>query len=266
MSVFANSVTVELENDMLYGSDNKYTHGTKITYEYNDLNWSIAQNMYTPSDLDIDTPLTNDRPYAGILYVSLSGTKQWDWVNDTYHDLEIAVGTSGKSSGAGGTQKLIHEWTDSREPMGWDYQTEDKLLLQINGKINGEMFSTKHLNSRAYIGAEYGTIFANSGIGLNLTGGYNVPHNIDKPIMSKEENFSFYVFGDYYYRNIFWNKLLESEYTDVEYEHFILDLRAGIGVIYKGVELRYTQTHRSKEFTTQEEEAKFGTLTIKIDI
>lgn len=265
IQVLGNSVSVEFENDGFYSTDQHYTHGTRLTYEYNDLYWSLGQNMYTPNDISVDQPITNDRPYAGSLYVSLNGTKYWEDRN-IYHNLEVAVGTVGDYSFGDSTQRGIHKLTGSREPMGWEYQTDDMLLLQAAMDLFGENFSTKYVNSRTYLSGDVGTIRAHLGFGLNIMAGYNIPKALNKPISSKTSNFSFYVFGDALERHIFYNKLLESDYTNIKKENAVLDIRAGVGVIYKKTELSYTYTFRSKEFWEQEDPAEFGSIFIKVEL
>ena len=66
----ASYLTIQIDNDALYKTDDHYTHGTKITYENNDIKWSIAQEIYTPVNFFIDIPDSYDRPYAGLLYGS----------------------------------------------------------------------------------------------------------------------------------------------------------------------------------------------------
>ncbi len=262
-TLLGNSISLEIENDLLFDTDQRYTHGTRITYEYNDLYWSLGQNLYTPSDITIDKPITNDRPYAGSLYVSLNGTKYWE-NRDIYHKLELAVGTVGEYSYAGTTQTAIHKWSGSTTPMGWDYQTDDMILLQAGIDLFGEIFTTKYINARAYVSGDVGTIKSHIGFGANIMAGYNIPQSLNKPIASKKGDFSLFVFTDALERHVFYNKLLESDYTHIKQENAVLDIRTGVGVIYKNTEIRYAYCFRSKEFWEQVSPSEFGSIFIKI--
>ena len=265
LSIFANSVTVELENDILYKTDQRYTHGTKITYEYNDLFWSIGQNIYTPTDITSETAITNDRPYSGTLYMSLKGTKQWE-DRDIFHQLELTIGVAGGPSLAEETQILMHEAFDAREPMGWEYQVDDMLLLQGSLKVFGEVLTTKYLNLRVFVGGDLGTVITRGGFGGNIIAGYNIPHNLHKPIISKRSNFSLYAFGEAFEQHVFFNKLLESDYTDITTVDSVLNIRAGVGISYKGVDLRYAYVIRTREFVEQVDSSKYGSIYVKFDI
>lgn len=263
---FGESIVVELENDLLYKSDEKYTHGTRITYGRDGFSYAFGQNLYTPSDLEVSSPITNERAYAGIMYFGIIETREYNFDLDTFHQVELAVGVVGENSLAEGAQKLVHDWTDSDEPMGWDYQVEESFLFQLNGRIHTDLYSSKYLNCRLYSSVELGTVFGNMGGGANCILGYNVPRILNKPIMSKECNFSVYWFGDFHQRHIWWNNILNSDYTDVEQVDNVLDIRYGIGVSYKAIELRYTQCDRTKEFEEQETDSSFGSVFIKVGL
>jgi len=262
--IFAESVTVEFENDLLYHTDKMYTHGTRITYEYNSLNWSLGQNVYTPTDISSDIPITNDRPYAGTLYVSLGGTKYnvLD-MKDVFYQLEIAVGVVGKYSYANSTQNLIHRLTDSAPPNGWDYQTDNNLLIQTHFKFYGRMLSTTYISCGFYVFNDVGTVIADVGLGGNIMIGYNIPLILNKPITSKYSNFSIYTFVDGLEKHVFYNTLLDSKYTDITTVKFVRDIRSGVGLQYKNIELRYSCCVKTKEFKEQEDPVKFGSILFK---
>ncbi|WP_332057928.1 lipid A-modifier LpxR family protein [Vibrio taketomensis] len=76
-----------LDNDGLFGTDYDYTSGIFLGYTSGSLSKShrlealslsssstdkwefvLGQKMYTPEDIYADTPIANDRPYAGILF------------------------------------------------------------------------------------------------------------------------------------------------------------------------------------------------------
>lgn len=270
LNLFADSVMIEFENDVLYDTDAYYTHGTRITYEHNELFWSIGQNMYTPTDITVPTPLTNDRPYAGILYVALNGTKYWkepyynpETKRGMFHQLEVAVGVSGQYSGSEEAQILFHKLIDAPEPMGWDYQTPDRFLLQVDGKLFAEVYKNKFINTALYYGFEAGTIFGNCGFGADIIAGYNIPRSIHKPMISELKELSIYGFMDVQDKFVYWNKLLESDYTDITPTHDFVDLRIGIGVTYEYFTIQCAKCTRTEEFEEQLDPPTFGSLMLK---
>lgn len=98
--------------------------------------FSLAQTMYTPSDIVDPVLQVNDRPYAGMLYGSL-------YVNTLRHraqySSELQVGATGPASGSEGTQSLAHwTWsTVSAKPRGWGNQLRTKPQV---GLVNTYMY------------------------------------------------------------------------------------------------------------------------------
>jgi len=267
-----NSIIVELENDIFTGSDKRYTHGTRITYEHNDLYWSIGQNIYTPEDITLEVPAVDDRPYAGVLYLSLHGTKFTEDGRTTsgyskrFHQLNVSIGIVGDYSLADKTQIFVHSLIDSREPKGWDYQVDDMFLLQADFKLHEDMLRTRYFNSTIYMAGEIGTIKSYTGIGGTLLAGYNIPRIINQPIASKVSDYSLFVFTDLLGKNVFYNHLLESDHTDIIREEMVLEARGGVGIAYKYLEFRFTYTYRSEEFKEQNSPTEFGGLFFKYSL
>ena len=269
-NLLAKSIQIEMENDVFSGGDRYYTHGTRITYEEDQLQWFLQQNIYTPQDISIDTPIINDRPYAGLLCVGLRGTKQWYFneyeIRRIYHQLEMSVGVVGKYSLAEQTQKLTHDWLDSRKPMGWDYQSNDRLWLHSSLIIYGEVITTRYLNIRSLVLVDAGTVISDIGFGGEAMVGYNIPKYNDKPMISQNHDFSVYVFGSWIERHFFYNKFLESDYTDITIRKSVSETRVGIGASYKMLYLQYGFVERGREFNEQIENSTFGSISIKVDI
>ena len=61
------------------------------------------------------------------------------------HTYIFAVGVVGPASGARETQELIHWWTESPEPKGWDTQLSNELLLNVGYLYDYRLFrQVKH--------------------------------------------------------------------------------------------------------------------------
>ena len=111
------TVSFTLDNDGIFGVDQDYTNGIFLSYATEKLredaewNWLtlndnsqsnvdkieivLGHKMYTPSDIEADYPLVNDRPYAGYLhteinYISLTADKAVRY--------NFTIGATGESS------------------------------------------------------------------------------------------------------------------------------------------------------------------------
>ncbi|WP_179025159.1 lipid A deacylase LpxR family protein [Shewanella sp. Scap07] len=151
---------LQLDNDIIYGDDGNYTNGMVLGWSANlqqDLtaaprwfqwqnkamfnqdvthqNWGITltQQMWTPGEIELDTPQPYDRPYAGYLSIEAFSA--------SYHDSLaqknwLSVGVIGPASGTEHLQSFVHKITGSSEPKGWDHQIGNQLTLQAAYEID----------------------------------------------------------------------------------------------------------------------------------
>lgn len=144
------TVSFTLDNDGIFGVDQDYTNGIFLSYATGQLRkdseWSwltltnsarsnidkielvLGHKMWTPSEIEADYPLVNDRPYAGYLhtemnYLSLSADKAVRY--------NFTIGATGESSFSDKAQSLVHGITGSTDPKGWDYQIDDYLAFSV---------------------------------------------------------------------------------------------------------------------------------------
>jgi len=139
--------TFYLENDTFTGTDSHYTSGLRLTWVSPDFadyrerplvpEWGYplveklpfanrsgfhrhmslcaGQNIYTPEDISRSELIKDDRPYAGITYVSLGSHSSSSHRMDS---LEFDLGIVGPHSYAEQCQAKVHEWIDSTDPQG----------------------------------------------------------------------------------------------------------------------------------------------------
>lgn len=94
--------------------------------------YRFGQQMYTPSNIEAEALIKDDRPYAGLVYggVSLLNNMQHDgW--RLAESLHLDVGIVGPASGAEALQKGAHGWIGSAEPRGWDNQLNNELVVNL---------------------------------------------------------------------------------------------------------------------------------------
>lgn len=87
---------------------------------------SMGQHIYTPDDLTVSDLIEVDRPYAGIIYLSLGVHSRTPDVQDF---MEFTMGIVGPASGAEQTQSFIHELIGGVDPKGWQNQLKNELVL-----------------------------------------------------------------------------------------------------------------------------------------
>ena len=147
-------------NIYLKGTDNAYTNGTRIDLFYtkksrphffvdrlmpkagdssiNIYGWGVTQLMYTPNDIATKDYQPDDYPYAGALFAthtlySYNAAKKYDL------QTEFVVGVSGPASFTRQTQAFVHRVINYQQPMGWDHQSKNALLLNLNFTVEKQL-------------------------------------------------------------------------------------------------------------------------------
>jgi lipid A 3-O-deacylase len=246
---------------------------------------AFGQNIYTPQDTNLTIPDPNDRPYAGWSYLELSFVSKTEKVMDR---VAIQAGIVGPNSYAEDTQTLVHEWINDDVPQGWDSQLKNEpginIIAERKWRLYGRTFGeTLGFDFIPHVGASLGNVqtYANAGglvrLGFNLPsdfgvdlirggGAVNAPVDDDDPRVSKERNWSFFVFGGVdgraVARDIFLDGNTFRDSPSVDKKNFVGDAYYGIGVIMGTWQLTYTQAVRTIEFDGQEGKSYFGSVTL----
>lgn len=151
----------ELDNDILFSSDNQFTNGwsfqvhTPVADNWHNIEgpaeflkefgaWlpslsaedlkyrmslSIGQIMQTPDDLTDPNLITDDVPYAGVMTIKST----WTAYNDIeFRGFEIVFGVLGRPSMAEQSQNFVHNLTDSIIAEGWDNQLKTEPVFNVN--------------------------------------------------------------------------------------------------------------------------------------
>lgn len=301
-----NIVTLVYENDMIgNGADGEYTNGVRLGYldvnaefplfahriadaipgfdinETSSIFYSLGQNMFTPSDITLNPPPGDQRPYAGFLYGSVGMVTLTDNHSD---EIELTLGMVGPASLAENTQKFVHRHiTDSPLPKGWGQQLKNEPGIMLgwqrsyleaeSGEI-GPLFWSFSPHYGLTLGNIY--TFANAGFSIRIS-----PEDSrwqDKPMRVRpalpgsgffeipEKKWSWYLFGGVdgraMARNIFLDGNSFTNSPSVDKNIFVADSNAGIAFTYDQTRISYTVVHRTKEFADQRDSTVFGALTV----
>lgn len=189
------AITITLENDVFTGSDNNYTNGLGVSWVSKEVtlydehsparrwgqfwsflpfvgdpgyktyvSWSLAQEMFTPDDIEDPHPPLDDQPYAGVLYLdSVVYAKSERWA----HAWQLRIGVVGPASHADDTQRWFHDITGNPEPMGWSTQMPNEPIVNVG-------YTATYMLAQGDLGGSAGwrvVPVANAGLGNYFTGG-----------------------------------------------------------------------------------------------
>ena len=250
---------------------------TKIKYTHQ---FFVGQNIYTPTDISQTTVQTNDRPYAGWLYIGTSHSRE---TNNYFETLEFDVGILGPASGAEFIQKEWHKIVDTRPTLGWDTQLKNEpgfsftyMRARQFNIFPGEKTHGFGLDFTPHATAALGTIYTHASIGGTLRIGTGrqreiVTPNRVQPSMPgtdyyRDGPWSLYAFiaveGRAVGRNAFIDGNFFSKSHSLNKDTLVGDLAIGLVFFTKEYRFAYTHTFRSDEYKDQSGGHYFGSFSI----
>jgi lipid A 3-O-deacylase len=314
-----NTFSFYLENDYFAHEDCGYSNGLKLTWssaikdQYpkdvwphrwlypllkhvpfekhpdrkKNITFSFGQNIYTPEDIEAKDVVEDERPYAGITYMSVGFHSRLDRKMDT---VEVSVGLVGPSSYAEECQKAVHGIFDDIQPEGWDNQLDNEPVLEIvyehkkkiiQSGIGSGFGNDLILNT----GAGFGNALIYYNLGLAYRIGWNMPNDFgmfpirsvssfngsfdeNDPRHSKQNKIGAQLFfsaeGRAVLHNIFLDGNTFSDSPSVNKKPVVGDFMAGLNLCHGSAQLSFAYVFRSKEYETQSKAQKFASINFSI--
>ncbi|MDQ8200053.1 lipid A deacylase LpxR family protein [Pelagicoccus enzymogenes] len=198
---------IAIENDVFSGTDQNYTNGTQLSWDYANAEayseiprlpqWakqvaklkgaqqapdsfgatiSLGQKIFTPENKEATELVAEDRPYAGWTYLSLALRESRQNHTDT---LELTAGVVGPDSYAEDIQNWVHEKIGSQIANGWDNQLKNEVGGILSWQRDTRLFAFPDnstgwgadLNSS--YGLSLGNVYTHALVGASLRFGYN---------------------------------------------------------------------------------------------
>lgn len=295
------TLSIIFENDIFDSTDQHYTNGVGLVWVPEqkeqpawvhtliDLvpwmpkqgrmghGYMLGQNMYTPDDIKLTDPPLNERPYAGWLYgtvgVGVETGKELDV-------LTFTLGLVGPASMAEETQKFIHELVGSDEPMGWGTQLGNELGVVATYQHSWREAATTTLigfeaDLTPHFGGALGNVYTYANGGVTARWGRHLPNDYGPPriqpsapgsgVFTPSDCFGWYLFagvdGRAVARNIFLDGNTFKDSRSVDKETLVGDVQVGAVLSWKTMRLAYTHVMRSREYSEQPKNDRFGAIT-----
>ena len=190
------SIRINFDNDILDNTDRYYTNGIRFDFispflKQSPLSWlmvpywgkgvnyygvSIGQNMYTPFTTKTGGIHPGDRPYAAYLFIG--GFKISNDPGKKFRQTsEVDLGVIGPSSYGDFVQKSFHNSVPTNnEPLGWEYQIQDDLVLNYNLTYEKGIVSNRRMELNLNGVGALGTLYTNMGGGFQFRAGLMNPY------------------------------------------------------------------------------------------
>ena len=123
------------ENDLFGGTDRNYSNGIRLErlrpanritpglkWVADRQGFALSHTIFTPENIETETPDPNDRPYAAWLYGSATvvGTTRLAERQIVQDVLQVNLGVVGPSAGGKFVQENWQDLIQAIEPRGWD--------------------------------------------------------------------------------------------------------------------------------------------------
>jgi lipid A 3-O-deacylase len=284
------------ENDAPAGTDRHYTHGALISYFSSDntlphwtesfgrylpspgfdvdaqkYGFALGQQIYTPDDLDRRDLIEDDRPYAAWLFgrAALQRRGPGFASSSAMEILALDLGIIGPEALGEEAQNVLHK----NGPKGWDNQLDTEIAFALR-YVRRHLFETRfgdnwRLHLIPELSAAAGTLDTHFGAGGVVRFGYNVPNEFEVPHGPTQPQFGGYIFsgleGRWVLRNIFLDGNTFHSSHSVDKELLVGELRVGLGLTLKRVEVIVGHAFLTDEFEAQktDDSYSFATLLVK---
>ena len=282
-------VSLAWENDAFAGTDRHYTHGAQLSYftrDYREPDWtdklpafgyesqahkwgfSLGQEIYTPDDLDTETLIEDDRPYAAWLFGRVAMQRRGEsFASSTVMEtLALDVGIVGPEALGEETQNALH--LDG--PAGWDNQLETELGLALR-YCRRQLFEVAfnedwRLQLIPQLSGSAGNVATYLGAGGSLRFGYHAPNEFEVPRDGTPSRFGAYIFsgveGRWVVRNIFLDGNTFKDSHSVDKEPLVGEFRVGLGLSIYRFEVAVGKVFLTDEFEEQTADDSYGFLTL----
>jgi len=299
------TVSVVVENDGYFGTDDNYTSGLRFGYlsgqkaldgkgeflarrilgfgQHRDLRmrrgYAIAQQFYTPEDLQEPAPIPDDQPYAAYLYGEFTTMIEQARRVD---QLSVQLGVVGQSALGEEAQDFVHSITGREQARGWDNQIDDTPGINISWDNQFRMADSGYGNGLGWdlirnIGVTAGTVETSARIGAiwrlgkNLTPGYGPPgvrpNLAGSGFFVPQPGLTWYLFtgvqGKAVAHNIFLDgSLFRDDDPSVDREALVGEFQAGAAFQLFETQIAFTYVIRSEEFSALDSPQAFGAFSV----
>ena len=206
------AVSIYLENDIFYNTDEYYTNAVKLRFispslsslaengispdffdglmdsverirrspamQYN-VSFGFGQSLYTPRDTQTKELQVNDRPYAAHLYAFFGLHVKEPQLMDTY---ELSLGIVGPGALGRQTQNTVHRIKGVDTAKGWSNQLRNEPALGLSWTRNYRFLPNGegpgwNWNILPYHSITVGNVLTQAAIGTEVRFGYNLPRS-----------------------------------------------------------------------------------------
>lgn len=273
-------VRINYDNDFFNATDRYYTQGIRLELiapfmRYSPFSYALvrlgrqAQNYYglaleqdcfTPSSIRHNEVFYGERPYAAVGLVSHQLISISSYKKQRLNT-QLDLGAIGPCAMCEEEQKGIHHALVNIQPLGWQFQVSNDLVVNYDLQFEQGIISTRYLELIGYGGVRAGTLYDDASAGALLRVGWMPSYFEHLGIVKNatSHRFQFYFTGRAQAKLVGYNATMQgglfnrsSIYTipDSQVARYVLMGSAGAVLAYKRLSLEYTRVYITPEMTT----------------
>jgi hypothetical protein len=266
------SFRVHYENDFFSRSDIYYTQGINLEYynptlekpfrrlllrlPYAKTNYGIAAEHlgFTPTSISSPSIRYGDRPFAACLMAKVFSISN-DSIRNVLVSSTFSLSIIGPGAGGKQFQSAIHRWINDRQPMGWNNQIHNDIILNYNAGIAKGLVNLRWLTVAGKVSADLGTLDTKVNTGVIVMTGLFKSRWSD----GARRKFQAYVYAEPVGSLIGYDATLQggifndaSAYTISarDITRTVFQNNSGIIFIIRKLQLEYFQSFNTKEFAS----------------
>ena len=236
--------------------------------------------IFTPQDPTAVEVIPDDRPYAGILLVSLGYNAR---KGDSLRTTQLQFGLVGESALGKQIQSEVHKMVGGEKFMGWDNQLHDepvfRLVHERMERIEPDDKGVWSWDAIGHLGGTLGNLTTYANGGAELRFGRYLPNDFGStPLRPAGENtaptgsripphvIGFHMFLTTDVRWVLYDITLDGntfrDSHSVDKRPVVAEYGYGLALMSGRWKFALARYHRSREFDTQRERPVFGSFTI----
>jgi lipid A 3-O-deacylase len=265
------------DNDFFSATDRYYTQGVRLelilnSLKHNPLSFllikinkriknynglAFERDGFTPRSIRVDSIYKGERPFAGVSFLS-SFLISLDKEKVQKLFSQIDLGVIGPTSRGEEEQKYIHRKLKNIQPLGWEYQIANDVVINYTFQYEKGLLIKKHVEFIGSTEARAGTLYDDVSAGglIRLGRMHNYFSDLGTSKYSEDKKFQFYGFIRGEIKVVGYNATMQggmfsnsiNTINNRNIERIVAGGSVGVVLAYKRVSLEYTKWYISPEF------------------
>ena len=182
-----NYIRLNYENDFFTATDRYYTQGIQLSiihpiFKYSPISKTliklknsssnyygitIEQDCFTPRSIRHNGIFYDERPFTGVFFLSHQLTSQ-NFEKQIALKTQLDIGGIGKCARCEDEQKAIHRALINIQPLGWENQLNNDVVVNYKAGIEKGIINRKHVQSFVQSTVRMGTLYDDLSAGVNF--------------------------------------------------------------------------------------------------